>query len=308
MRVVISGGGGLIGRALSAELLGAGHDVVILSRTPQRVDALPKGVRAVAWDGKTAQGWAHVVDGAGAVVNLAGENIAGEGFFPARWTEERKRRILSSRLSSGKAIVQAIEAAQQKPGVLLQASAIGYYGPLGDQPVDESSPAGSDFMARVCQEWEDSTGAVEAIGVRRVVLRTGVVLSMQGGAFTRLLMPFKFFAGGPMGNGRQYLSWIHMADQVAAMRFLIEHAEAQGVYNLTAPEPVSNAAFVRSLGKVMGRPSFLPVPGFALRMLFGEVATVVLDGQCVLPQRLQQLGYAFQFAQAEAAIRDLLKK
>lgn len=308
MRIVISGGGGMIGRALLAELLGAGHEVVILSRAPRQVGGLPEGVEAIAWDGKTSKGWGHVVDGAGAVINLAGENIAGDGFFPARWTEERKQRILSSRLHAGRAMVQAVEEAQQKPGVLLQASAIGYYGVLDDRLVDESSPAGSDFMARVCQEWEDSTRAVEAMGVRRVVLRTGVVLSMQGGAFTRLLMPFKFFAGGPMGSGQQYLSWIHIADQVAAMRFLIEQADAKGMYNLTAPKPVTNAAFARSLGKVMGRPSFLPVPGFALRTMFGEVATVVLDGQRVLPTRLQQQGYSFRFVQAEMAIRDLLNQ
>jgi len=308
MRIMISGGSGLIGRALSARLVEAGHEVVILSRAPQRAEALPGGIRAVAWDGKTTQGWAHVVDGAGAVIHLAGENIAGEGFFPARWTEERKRRILASRLDSGKAMVQAVQEARQKPGIFVQGSAIGYYGPLGDSPVDEQSPTGADFMARVCREWEESTQAVEAMGARRVIIRTGVVLSMQGGAFTRLLLPFKFFAGGPMGNGRQYLSWIHIADQVDAIRFLIENPGAQGVYNLTAPEPVRNAEFARSLGRVMGRPSFLPVPGFALRTMFGEVATVVLDGQRVLPTRIQQLGYSFQFAQAEAAIRDLLRK
>ena len=163
-------------------------------------------------------------------------------------------------------------------------------------------------MAALCQAWEASTAEVEALGVRRVIIRTGVVLSSQGGAFTRLLLPFKLFAGGPLGSGRQVLSWIHLADEAGAIRFLIENPAASGVYNLTAPGPLTNAEFAKTIGKVMGRPSFMPVPGFVFRLLFGEVATVVLDGQRVLPQRLQALGYGFKFPAAEPAIRDLLNR
>ena len=308
MRIIIAGGSGLIGMELAKELLQNGHEVVILSRNAQQTTGLPGPVQVVGWDGKTAQGWGHLVDGAGAVVNLAGENIAGEKFFPARWTVERKRSILQSRLDAGKAIVEAIRAATQKPSVLIQSSAIGYYGPLGDELVDETRTEGNDFLAKTCVDWENSTAETENLGVRRVVIRTGVVLSTRGGAFSRLLLPFKFFAGGPLGSGKQYLSWIHMADQVGAIRFLIENPAAEGVYNLTAPQPATNAVIAKSIGRVMGRPSFVPVPAFIFKLMFGEVSTVVLDGQRVLPTRLQQLGYAFRFSQIDEAVRNLLGK
>jgi uncharacterized protein (TIGR01777 family) len=308
MRIIIAGGSGVIGRELANELTQAGYEVIILSRNPEHVLELPQGVKAVSWDGKTTKGWCDLVDGAKAVVNLAGENLAGEKFFPDRWTESRKHRILQSRLDAGSAIEAAIRAVQNKPGVLLQSSAIGYYGSLDDQDVDEKSPVGSGYLARICQEWEKSTETVESMGVRWVVLRTGVVLSMKGGAFTRLLMPFNFFAGGPMGNGRQYISWIHIADEVGAIQFLIENQEARGIINLTAPVPVTNAEFVRIIGHVMGRPSFLPLPAFVLRLMFGEVSTTVLDGQRVLPRRLEALGYQFIYPEAELAIRELLGK
>jgi hypothetical protein len=308
MRIIISGGSGLIGSELAKELLENGHELVILSRNPGRVTNLPNRLQMIGWDGKTSQGWGHLVEGAEAIINLAGENIAGEKFFPVRWTVERKRVILQSRLDAGKALIEAIRATESKPGLLVQSSAIGYYGPLHDETVDENWPAGRDFLAKTCQAWEDSTAEVESLGVRRAIIRTGVVLSSQGGAFARLLLPFKLFAGGPLGSGKQYLSWIHMADQVGAIRFLIENPVAQGVYNLTAPQPVNNAVLARIIGQVMGRPSFIPVPAFVFRMLFGEVATVVVDGQRVLPNRLQQLGYSFQFKQAEEAVRNLLGK
>jgi uncharacterized protein (TIGR01777 family) len=308
MRIIISGGSGLIGSELVKELHANGLNLIILSRNPGRITNPPSGMQVVRWDGKTSQGWGHLVEGTEAIINLAAENIAGDKFFPARWTIERKKSILKSRFDSGKAMIEAIRAAGNKPGLLVQSSAIGYYGPLNDEIVDENWPTGGDFLAKTCQAWEGSTEEVEGLGVRRVIIRTGVVLSIQGGAFVRLLLPFKLFAGGPIGNGKQYLSWIHMADQVGAIRFLIENPVAQGVYNLTAPQPVTNAVLARTIGQVMGRPSFIPVPAFVFRMLFGEVATVVVDGQRVLPNRLQQLGYSFQFKQIEEAVRNLLRK
>ena len=308
MRIIISGGSGLIGSELAKELHINGHELIILSRNPGRITNPPNGMQVVSWDGKTSQGWGHLVEGTEVIINLAGENIAGEKFFPVRWTIERKKSILKSRLDSGKAMIEAIRTAGSKPGLLVQSSAIGYYGPLNDEIVDENWPAGGDFLAKTCQAWEDSTAEVESLGVRRVTIRTGVVLSIEGGAFARLLLPFKLFAGGPLGSGKQYLSWIHMADQVGAIRFLIENPVAQGVYNLTAPQPVTNAVLARTIGQVMGRPSFIPVPAFVFRMLFGEVATVVVDGQRVLPNRLQQLGYNFQFKQIEEAVCNLLGK
>ncbi|MDH5505878.1 MAG: TIGR01777 family oxidoreductase [Anaerolineae bacterium] len=306
MQVIIAGGSGLIGRALTAELTNNGHTVTLLSRRPESLSGLPAGVRAVGWDGKSAAGWGPLADGAGAIVNLAGENIAGDHFFPSRWTANRRQRIRQSRVNAGQAIVAAITAAKQKPAVLVQSSAVGYYGPRGDEPVDENSPAGDDFLAEVCGDWEGSTHAVESLGVRRVVARTGVVFSTHGGAFTRLALPFKLFAGGPLGHGRQYYSWIHINDQAAALRFLIENSTAQGIYNLTAPQPVTSKHLAQTLGRVMKRPAFVPVPGFAFRLAFGAVAATVLEGQRALPSRLQQAGFEFQFPEIEGAVRHLL--
>ena len=250
----------------------------------------------------------NVVEGADAIVNLAGENIAGEHFFPKRWTGKRKQLILQSRLEAGHAITNAVQLASKKPSVVIQSSAIGYYGPLGVEAVDEKAPPGNDFLAMTCVTWEASTAEVEKLGIRRVVIRTGVVLSAKGGALSRLMLPFKFYVGGPLGSGQQVYSWIHIADQVGAIRFLIENPTAHGVFNLTAPYPLTNAAFARTLGKILNRPSFLPVPSFVFKLLFGEVATVVLDGQRVLPKRLQEMGYPFNYVQAGEAVRDLLGK
>lgn len=306
MRIMITGGSGLIGRELTGNLTQNGHEVIILSRTPARVSGLPQGARAVAWDGKTTQGWGGLIEETDAIVNLVGENLAGEGFFPSRWTEKRKRTLKESRILPGQAILEAIEAARHKPEVLVQSSAVGYYGPRGDEKLTEDNAPGDDFLARYCQEWESTTAGVEEMGVRRVVIRSGVVLSTKGGALPRILLPFKLYAGAHFGNGRQYMSWIHPADEIGAIRFLIENKEAQGVFNLTAPNPQTNAGLSRTIGKVMKRPYFLFVPGFALRLAFGEVTTVVLDGQRVLPKRLLDIGYEFQYPELEAALRDIL--
>ncbi len=307
MRVLITGGSGLIGRALSTELVSQGHEVIVLSRSPERVNALPGGVQVVRWDARTSEGWGNLADGAGAIVNLAGASIAGEGFFPSRWTDEQRRIIRESRLNSSRAVVEAIEQAVRKPGVLIQASGVGYYGFHGDEILTEKDGPGNDWAARfTAEEWEPSTASVEQVGVRRVVVRTGVVLSTEEGALPRLLLPFRLFVGGPMGSGRQWYSWISLQDEARALRFLIEKEEARGAFNLTAPNPVTNRDLARIIGRVMGRPSFIPVPGFAMRLAFGEVAEVVLQGQRALPQRLLDLGFEFRHAQAEAALRDLL--
>lgn len=306
MRVIITGGTGLIGRALTEDLIQAGHEIVILSRNPDRATGLPAGVRVERWDAQTAEGWGHLADGAGAIVNLAGENIGGKGFMPDRWTEERKRRIRESRLRAGQAVVAAVDAATEKPEVVIQSSAIGYYGPRGSEIVTEDSEAGDDFLAQLCVDWEAFTVAVESMGVRRAVIRTGIVLSTKSGALPRMLLPYKLFVGGPFGDGQQYMSWIHIADEAAAIRFLIENQDASGPFNLTAPNPVTNAEFGEAMGRTLNRPSWMPVPGFTMRTLFGEVSTVVLDGQRVLPERLQSLGFTFQFPEVEATLKDVL--
>lgn len=307
MRAVITGGSGLIGRALARHLGAAGHDAVVLTRGVSRVGPLPPGVRAQEWDGLTSRGWVQLLDGETFIVHLAGEGIA-EG----RWTEDRKRRIRESRVLSGKAVAEAVREAPQKPRALLQASAVGYYGPRGDEEILEGQPPGRGFLADVSVDWEASTAEVEALGVRRVILRTGVVLAREGGALPRMALPFKLMAGAPLGSGRQWLPWIHMADEVGAIRFLMEREDAQGPFNLVAPKPVTNRELGDVLGRVLRRPSPLQalglgVPEPVFRVMLGEMADAVLHSQRVLPSRLLQLGYAFRFPDVESALRDLFR-
>jgi uncharacterized protein (TIGR01777 family) len=305
MRVIITGGSGLIGRALARDLSGnggtAGHDVVVLTRNPDRAGRLPPGVRAARWDGKTAQGWSALLDADTAIVHLAGESIA-EG----RWTAEKKRRIRDSRVVSGQAVMDAIREAPARPRVLIQSSAVGYYGPHGDEIIPEDTPPGRDFLADVCKEWEGSTAEAEGLGVRRVLGRTGIVLARDGGALPAMSLPFRMMIGGPLGNGRQWVPWIHIEDEVGALRFLLEREDARGPFNLTAPHPVTNRELTRALAKVLGRPGLLPAPGFALRLALGEMADMVLQGQRAVPSRLRELGYAFRWPELEPALRNLL--
>ena len=304
MKVIITGGSGLIGQALTNSLISDQYEVVIVSRSPQSIENLPPGVEAVGWQSSALS---EALEGAHAVVNLAGANIAGEIPFKMRWTEQRKKQILDSRVMVGKMLSEAIQATKNKPKVLIQSSAVGIYGPLGDECVDETTPDGTDFLAQVGRQWEDSTRSVESMGVRRVIIRTGLVFSERDGIFSLLKLPFSLFAGGPVGSGRQYFSWIHMEDEVNAIRFLIENQAASGVFNLSAPNPVSNKQFGRTLSKVMRRPFFFPVPSFILKLLLGEVATLALDGQRVLPTRLLEAGFRFKYEQLEDALKALLR-
>lgn len=307
MRIIITGGTGLIGTALARRLAAANDDIIILSRNPDKATGLPAGVKTVKWDGRTAQGWGHLADGAKAIINLAGASIAGDGFIPSRWTEKRKKLIMDSRVQAGQAVVEAVNAAAAKPELVVQSSAVGYYGPHGDETLSEATGPGNDFLAQVCQAWERSTQPVVQQGVRLVVIRTGVVLSTQGGAFPLLLLPHKLFAGGPMGSGKQWLPWIHLEDEVWAIQFLIENSQAQGVFNVCAPEPVTNRQMSQAIGQAISRPSFLPVPGFALKLLLGEAASLVLDGQRQIPQRLTQSGFPFSHPDLLPAIRHLVQ-
>jgi uncharacterized protein len=308
MRVIIAGGTGLIGTALVRELQEKKHIVILLSRNPARHAEKFPDLQIEHWDARSNKGWGHLANQVDAIVNLAGENLAGTNFFPVRWTPERKAKIVDSRLQAGAAVSAAVEAAENKPKVVVQSSAIGYYGVSADKVFTEDDHPGNDFVAQTSQQWEASTASVEPHGVRRVIIRTGIVLDQNDGALMRLLLPYRLFAGGPFGDGKQCYSWIHLKDQAAAIRFLLENDQAQGVFNLTAPNPLTNAEFGKALGRVMKRPSWLPVPGFVFRLLFGEVATVVLDGQRVLPQRLQGMGFEFQFPDIESAFRDILRK
>jgi uncharacterized protein len=308
MRVIVTGGTGLIGHHLVMNLAQDGHEVVILSRNPKQSGPMPETVSFQQYDAKTADGWGHIVEGADAIVNLAGENIAGNGFLPTRWSPERKKKIRQSRVDVGNAITEAIKGATNKPKALIQASAVGYYGthPMS-KDITEEDPAGDDFLASVCVDWEASTAAVEDMGVRRVIVRTGIVLDKDDGTLLRLALPFKLFTGGPLGNGKQPMPWIHIEDEVRAIRFLIEHEDAQGPFNLVAPGVVNNTDFSRALGKALGRPSFIPAPGFAFKAAFGELATLLLDGQKALPKRLQELGFAFTYPEVQQALDAIYK-
>lgn len=309
MRAIITGGTGLIGSALTASLLHDGHDVIILSRNPDaHHDDTLSGAELVAWDAKTANGWGDLINEVDAVVNLAATSISGNTFPPKRWTPERKQLIVDSRIDTGKAVTEAIRQATHKPAVLIQASAIGYYGPHGDEIVLESTAPGSNFLAGVTMPWEQSTQPVEGMGVRRVVTRIGVVFSDKGGAFPILVLPFRLFVGGRLGSGEQYVSWIHIEDVVRAMHFLIEREQTHPVYNLTAPHPVTNAALAKVIGKAMGRPAYFPVPAPVLRLALGEVATTVLEGQRVVPENLRADGFEFEYREPEQAVKDLLSR
>jgi uncharacterized protein (TIGR01777 family) len=302
MRIIITGGTGLIGKSLSQALAASGHEVIVLTRQPEKVKDMPASVKLQKWDSKSAEGWGELADGAGAIVNLAGAGIADQ-----RWSADRKQEIRSSRIDAGKAVMAAIEAASIKPKTLIQSSAVGYYGTqTGDAQVTESFSPGGDFLSKVCFDWEASTAPAGKFGVRRAIIRTGVVLSNEGGAFPKQAMPFKFFAGGPVGSGKQWYPWIHIDDEVRAIQFLIENEKAEGPFNLSAPNPVTNKEFGRLLGEALGRPSIMPAPGFAIQAVFGEMATVLLEGQRAVPQRLLELGFKFKCETAQAALRDLV--
>lgn len=303
MHLVIAGGTGLLGRALARAAAAAGHRTTILSRRPRH----PGEVPWPAAEGDRA--WWSAVDGCDVVVNLAGAPIAGR-----RWTAAWKEEIRRSRIESTRAIAAAISGVKRPPAVLLNASAIGIYGPRGDEVVTEETPPGRDFLAEVCQQWERA--ALEATaprpdcppGTRVVLLRTGLVLDRHGGVLPRLALPFRFCAGGPLGSGRQYMSWIHRDDWTALVMWAMLTPTLAGPINLTAPVPVRNTEFARTLGHVLRRPSLVRTPAFALRLALGEMAdALILPGQRVLPARAQALGFTFRFPELEPALQDIYR-
>lgn len=302
MRVVIAGGTGLIGRALSTQLAveAEPHDIVVLSRAPERSKGLPRGTQAVRWNGRSADGWASVVEGADAIVNLVGVSTLG------LWTARRKRRMRESRLQAGHALVEAVARARTRPSVLIQASGIGYYGFTGDTVVTEQSPPGEDFLARLAVEWEASTAPVEEMGVRHVVIRSGLVFSRDGGAFPLMLLPFRFYLGGILGSGRPWFPWIHIVDEVRAMRFLVASGNAHGPYNLCSPDLLTHRELMHALGRAMERPSLLRVPALAVRLVLGQMSTLLLEGQRAVPQKLLDLGFEFRYSAIDAALQELL--
>ena len=300
MKVMIAGGSGLIGSALTRSLLEDGHEVWLLSRNPKKV-RVPQGAHALEWDGRTVyHHWLGIFSQMDAIVNLAGSTISQ---WP--WSDVRKKAIVQSRVDAGRVLSQAFEKASPRPPVLLQASGVGYYGPRGDETIHEEMPAGDDFLSTVAINWESSTKIVDTMGVRRVILRTGLVLARDGGVLPLMALPVRLFAGGPIGSGKQGISWIHIRDQVRAIRFLMENNKARGVFNICAPNPTSNANFMRALARALHRPYWFPTPGFAMSLLLGEMSDLLLTGQFVIPQRLVNLGFAFDFESAYDAFQDL---
>ncbi len=296
MRVVVAGGTGFIGSKLWESLLARGHDVVLLTRDASRSrDHVHPKVHVVSWAKGAA--WEPWIDGAGGIVNLAGETIA------QRWTKAAKERIRTSRLDATAKLCGAIEKAILKPSVLVNASAVGIYGPRGDETLSEESSPGSDFLATTCLAWEAAAREAEPLGARVAMIRTGVVLG-RGGALAKMLPPFKAFLGGPIGEGGQWMSWIHLDDLVALYVFALENSQIAGPLDGTAPNPVTMKDFAAALGRALHRPSLLKVPAPAVHILLGEMSTVVLDGQRVLPKKAQEAGFTFRFPEVDAALRD----
>ena len=298
MKCVIAGGSGFLGRALCKRLASKGHQVVVLTRGAAHEEG---AMRYVTWPAVDEPGpWREEINGAGAVINLAGANLADK-----RWTTNRKEELHSSRILPTRALVSAIRDAAARPPVFLSGSAIGFYGgqPEGGPEIDESGPPGSDFLATLTVDWEAEAHAAEALDCRVVLIRSGIVLARDGGALQKLMTPFKLFVGGPLGSGRQVMSWIHLSDWVSLVTWLAEHPSATGAYNCTAPNPVTNAELSKALGVAMGRPSWLRVPGFVLKILLGEMAGVaLLAGQRVIPRRALDAGFSFDYPDVSVAM------
>ena len=298
MKIVISGGTGFIGKALTTALIQKGYEIVILTRDPSRAAADHGSVTHAAWSDIN-----RAVDGSTAVINLAGEPLGGR-----RWTEKLKKKILASRVETTSAIVKAINATQvdRRPNVFVSASAVGYYGDGGDRILTEDSPAGDDFLAGVCRLWESHAIATPK-GVRLVLPRIGVVLHPDGGALQKMLLPFKMGIGGPLGEGNQYFPWIHLDDMVRILIYCVENEALSGPVNASAPKIVTMGEFASKLGKVLSRPTLLKVPSMALRLVLGESAQVVTASQRMIPAKLSAAGFKWNFESLEDALRDLLR-
>jgi uncharacterized protein (TIGR01777 family) len=303
MRVIIAGGSGFIGRKLIVELLQTRHEVIVLSRRPENVHKIFPAARAEFWDAKTSSVLVNILDGVDAVINLIGESIAAK-----RWSFMQKQKILSSRIDSTRAIVNAIEQTHHRPSVLLNASAVGYYAHVPEDEVTEEYPKGSGFLSDVCEQWEMEAQKAQELGVRVVLLRTGIVLDKNEGALHKLLLPFRMFFGGYLGNGRQWFPWIHVQDEVNAILYALDHELINGPVNLAAPQPIRMIEFCNALGSVLHRPSWLPVPEFALRLMLGEMAEPLLfQGQKIIPQKLLEAGFKFRYPDLENALQDILR-
>ena len=304
MRVIIAGGTGFIGKALCRDLLLAGHEVAVLTRDASRaVGRVPQGTGVSQWSPERPEGLPQVLSDADAVVNLSGESVAAQ-----RWTAQFKQRLLDSRLNSTRTLVQAICQAEPRPKVLVNASAVGIYGDRGEEELSETSPPGTGFLAELAIRWEQAAEEAREVGVRVVKLRIGVVLGEGGGALEKMLLPFRLFVGGPFGSGRQWFPWVHLDDVTGLTLHALQNEAVDGAVNVVAPGIVRLEEFCRVLGRVIGRPSWLPVPGFALRLIAGELGETLLWSQRVVPQVAMQTGYTFRYPQVEEALRAVLAR
>ncbi|POM11833.1 TIGR01777 family protein [Pseudomonas sp. WP001] len=295
MHILLTGGTGLIGRQLCRHWLAQGHRLTVLSRTPESVARICGA--QVLGVGRLQD----VIGAVDAVVNLAGAPIADRP-----WTHKRKALLWSSRISLTESLLAWLERLEQKPAVLISGSAVGWYGDGGERELTEDSgPVQDDFPSQLCIAWEETAVRAEALGIRVVLVRTGLVLAAEGGFLSRLLLPFKLALGGPIGNGRQWMPWVHIRDQIALIDFLLHKADARGPYNACAPHPVRNREFAKTLGQVLHRPAFMPMPAFALKVGLGELSGLLLGGQKALPERLLAAGFTFQFTELRAALDDL---
>jgi uncharacterized protein (TIGR01777 family) len=298
MKVLISGGTGFLGKNLTRSFLRDGHHVYILTRG----DHVPSGAQAVQWDAKTTTGWGHLISEMDVVIHLAGKSLSS---WP--WTSSTKQAFFDSRILSGLALVEAIQKATQRPHIFVQQSGINHYGLQGDL-ADESTPPADDFLAQLTVKWENTTQLLEELGMRRVVIRSSVVLDKQAGLMPLMALPTQLFMGGPIGSGQQAMPWIHLKDWVNAVRHLIENKNARGAYSLIAPTPTSSAEFNRTLAEVLNRPYWFSVPVFLMRNLLGEMNVLILEGRFAQPKRLIESGYQFQFSVAREAFLDLYRK
>ena len=301
MKVVVSGATGFIGKALTEALLKQGETVIILSRSSSRKLPPDPRVRHVVWNPGDAASTVSEIDGADAVINLAGEPIVGK-----RWSKTQKEKVLESRVWATQIAANSIKKALRKPAVLINASAVGYYGSRGGELITEDSSAGSDFLAQICKAWEAHAVRVEDFNVRVVRLRIGIVLDRNGGALMMMIPPFKMFLGGWLGSGNQWMSWITREDLIRLILFCLDHEQARGAVNAVAPQPVTNKAFSLVLAQVLKRPCLMPVPVFALKLLLGEVSEMLLTGQRVVPKKAQELGFVFNDPDIRHALESLL--
>ena len=292
MKILLTGGTGFVGRRLVDALIQKNYEIILLSRNPHAIPTHPQ-IRSSGWNGKEIN--PSLIEGCYAVINLAGESIAG-----ARWTTDQKKGILESRINAANAVVQAVKQASQKPAVLLNASAVGYYSGSGEE-VTENSPPGTGFLADTCKEWEQAARAAERSGARVVFLRLGIVLEKGGGALSKMLLPFKLYAGGPLGSGEQWFPWIHRQDVIDVILFPLDNP-ISGRVNLTSPGGMKMKDFCKVLGRVMNRPSWVPLPAFVLRILLGEMADLLLKGQRAVPKKLLDYGYRFRYPEDRKSV------